>query len=378
MSKRMLLMLALASAASPSLVCADDKAASEESVLKDQKAKDSYAVGMQMGGKLKGASLDLDAELVARGVKDAMTGATTLLSEAEMSASLNTLRADFRAKQVEVLKGVAEKNKKDGEAFLVDNKTKEGVVTLESGLQYKVLKAGDGKKPSQADTVVCHYRGTLIDGTEFDSSYKRNQPASLPLKSVIAGWREALQLMPVGSKWQLFIPSGLAYGESGQRGRGRRNTIGPNTALVFEVELLSIQDSAAKPAQAPAAKPGEAAAANAEIRVSFKLDPRITKASYMGDRWVSPPTYTTTLDTVEARVASVDTKGGLRDVSASWIPSDPQMVTISPNEGSEVKINVKRAGESSVQVSSDGASRELAIKAVNKGPALQVEIAARQ
>lgn len=369
MSTRILLVLALASP----IFSADEKAAAakDQPVLQDQKAKNSYAVGMQMGGKLRGASLDLDAELVSRGVKDAMTGAKALLTEAEMNAALTALRADFRAKQVEALKQFAQKNKKDGEAFLAENKTKDGVVTLPSGLQYKVLKAAEGKKPAAADTVVCHYRGTLLDGTEFDNSYKRNQPATFALKNLIPGWTEALQLMPVGSKWQLFIPSSLAYGERGQRGRGRNN-IGPNASLIFEVELLSIQDTAA--ARAPATADRDVSA----IEVAFKLDPRLTKGLYMGERWVSPPTYTTTLDTVEARVAGVGPKGSLGNISAKWIPSDPGMVTISPAEGNEVKISVKRAGESRVQVTSGGISKELSIKAANQNNVMQVEIAQAQ
>ncbi len=129
-----------------------------------------------------------------------------------------------------------EANKKEGEAFLAANKSKEGVVTLPSGLQYKILQQGTGPKPTASDSVVCNYRGTLLNGTEFDSSYKRGQPATLGVGQVIPGWTEALQLMPVGSKWQLFIPSNLAYGA-----RGAGSDIGPNSTLTFEVELLSIQ-----------------------------------------------------------------------------------------------------------------------------------------
>jgi FKBP-type peptidyl-prolyl cis-trans isomerase FklB len=146
------------------------------------------------------------------------------------------LQGQLQAKQVEATKVLAEKNKKEGEAFLAQNKAKEGIVALPSGLQYKILTAGAGNKPALEDTVVCHYKGTLIDGTEFDSSYKRNQPATFAVKGVIKGWTEALQLMAVGSKWQLFIPASLAYGES-----ARGNVIGPNSTLLFEVELISIQ-----------------------------------------------------------------------------------------------------------------------------------------
>ncbi len=143
------------------------------------------------------------------------------------------MQDELKAKQAASQAG---KKTTDAASFLAENKNKEGVVTLASGLQYKILKAGDGAKPTADDTIVCHYRGTLIDGTEFDSSYKRGQAAAFPLSKVIKGWTEVFQLMPVGSKWQLFIPPHLAYGERGSRGK-----IGPNSTLIFEVELISIQ-----------------------------------------------------------------------------------------------------------------------------------------
>jgi len=146
------------------------------------------------------------------------------------------LQTEMRAKQAQATKELAEKNKQAGEAFLAENKKKDGVVTLPSGLQYKILKAGDGPKPSAEDTVVCQYRGTLIDGKEFDSSYKHNQPATFPVNRVIKGWTEALQLMPTGSKWQLFIPPDLGYGD-----RGAGADIPPDATLIFEVELVSIK-----------------------------------------------------------------------------------------------------------------------------------------
>jgi FKBP-type peptidyl-prolyl cis-trans isomerase FklB len=160
-----------------------------------------------------------------------------LLTEEEARAAIMHLQAQLRQKQIEAMKLAGEKNQKAGEAFLAENKKKEGVVTLPSGLQYKILKAGEGKKPTAEDTVVCNYRGTLIDGTEFDSSYKRGEPATFPVRGVIKGWTEALQLMPVGSKWQLFIPPTLAYGE-----RGAGAQIGPDATLIFEVELISIKE----------------------------------------------------------------------------------------------------------------------------------------
>lgn len=227
--------------------------AGDEPVLKDEKAKNSYAVGVDTGYRLKGMQVELDPELVSRGVRDALTGGKTLLTDDELKAVLAALRIELRSRQEQAQKELGEKNRKDGEAFLAENRTRQGVVTLESGLQYRVLEAGKGAKPTLDDTVVCHYRGTLVDGTEFDSSLGRQRPGTFPVKSVIKGWSEALQLMPVGSKWQLFIPSDLAYGV-----RGARGTIGPNAALTFEVELLSIKEKA----QASQAQPDSAARQN--------------------------------------------------------------------------------------------------------------------
>ncbi len=211
-------------------------AAQEPPALKTDKDKLSYALGMDLGIQLKKQSIDIDPEIFIKGFKDSVAGGKLLLTEPEARAAINALQAELMKKQAEAMKTLGEKNKKEGEAFLAANKDKEGIVALPSGLQYKILKAGEGNKPTIDDTVVCNYRGTLIDGTEFDSSYKRNQPASFPLKGVIKGWTEALQLMPVGSKWQLFVPSNLAYGE-----RGQGNVIGPNAVLIFEVELISIK-----------------------------------------------------------------------------------------------------------------------------------------
>jgi FKBP-type peptidyl-prolyl cis-trans isomerase FklB len=204
--------------------------------LKTEKDKASYAIGLNIGKSLHRDSLDVDPDILLQGLKDAMAGGKTLLTDEGAKAAMTELQKDVRKKQEERMQQAGETNKKEGEAFLAANKTKEGVVTLPSGLQYKVLKAGTGPKPSANDSVVCNYRGTLLDNTEFDSSYKRGQPATFPVGKVIKGWTEALQLMPVGSKWQLFIPSELAYGP-----RGAGPDIGPNATLIFEVELLSIQ-----------------------------------------------------------------------------------------------------------------------------------------
>ena len=210
--------------------------------LKTRKEKFSYALGMdigtQVGGSLKKQSVEVDWNLTAEGLKDAMSGGKTRLTQEEAKAVLDEVQAEVRKEQQEKMQQAAATNKAEGEKFLAANKTKEGVVTLPSGLQYKILKAGDGPKPTASDQVVCNYRGTLINGTEFDSSYKRGQPATFGVGQVIKGWTEALQLMPVGSKWQLFIPSSLAYGERGEP----RGGIEPNATLIFEVELLSIVD----------------------------------------------------------------------------------------------------------------------------------------
>jgi len=204
--------------------------------LKTQKDKASYALGMNFGTGLRRQSIDIDPAILARGLRDSFSNGKTLLTEDEAKAVLTQLQGDVRKKQQELAQQLGETNKKQGLEFLEANKTKDGVVTLPSGLQYKVLQEGTGPKPAPTDTVVCNYRGTLLDNTEFDSSYKRGQPATFPVTGVIKGWTEALQLMPVGSKWQLFIPSALAYGEHGAGGQ-----IGPNATLIFEVELLSIQ-----------------------------------------------------------------------------------------------------------------------------------------
>jgi FKBP-type peptidyl-prolyl cis-trans isomerase FklB len=212
--------------------------------LKTDKDKVSYAIGVNIGKSMRKDTVDVDPAIFARGMKDALAGGKLLLTDDEMKVVLTKLQGDLRARQEQAMQKAGELNKKAGDDFLAQNKTKEGVVALPDGLQYKILKEGTGPKPSATDSVVCNYRGTLIDGTEFDSSYKRGQPATFPVSGVIKGWTEAVQLMPVGSKWQLFLPADLAYGN-----RGAGPDIGPNATLIFEVELLSIQNKAA--AQAP-------------------------------------------------------------------------------------------------------------------------------
>jgi FKBP-type peptidyl-prolyl cis-trans isomerase len=207
--------------------------------LKTKKDKFSYALGMNLGASLHKQSVEVDPSIVAQGLRAALAGGKTLLTQEEAQAALMETQNELRKKQQEKMQVAGEANKKEGEAFLAANKAKEGVVTLPSGLEYKILKEGTGTKPTASDSVVCNYRGTLLNGTEFDSSYKRGQPATFPVGGVIKGWTEALQLMPVGSKWQLAIPSALAYGE-----RGGGGDIGPNATLIFEVELMSIQEKA--------------------------------------------------------------------------------------------------------------------------------------
>jgi FKBP-type peptidyl-prolyl cis-trans isomerase FklB len=213
--------------------------------LKTQKDKLSYALGMNLGTNLHKETVEVDPAIVLRGLKDALASGKTLLTEDEARVVLTQLQTEVRGKQQEKMKVTGEMNKKGGVEFLAANKSKEGVVMLPSGLQYKILTEGTGPKPTASDTVVCNYRGTLISGTEFDSSYKRGQPASFPVNGVIKGWTEALQLMPVGSKWQLFVPSELGYGD-----RGAGADIAPGATLIFEVELLSIQGKD-KPEGAP-------------------------------------------------------------------------------------------------------------------------------
>jgi FKBP-type peptidyl-prolyl cis-trans isomerase FklB len=202
--------------------------------LKSQKEKISYITGLDIGRNLKSQSADIDPDILARGIKDGFSGGKALLTEQEVRETVTVFQKEMIAKQ----QGLAEKNKKEAEAFLAVDKKKEGIVTLPSGLQYKVIKAGVGRKPKPSDTVAVHYRATLIDGTEFSNSYLRGQPEILTVKEVIPGLAEALTLMQEGAKWLLFVPPNLAYGERGEGGQ-----IGPNASLIFDVELLSIQEN---------------------------------------------------------------------------------------------------------------------------------------
>lgn len=213
--------------------------AADQAPLKDKKERTSYSLGLDLGSRLKAQEVEIDPDIFEKGLRDAFSGAQPAMTEDEVKETLTELQKDLVAKQHQRHKELSEGNKKEGDAFLEANKKKEGVKALPSGLQYKVIAEGKGKSPKDTDMVTVHYQGMLIDGTEFDSSHKRGEPATFPVKGVIKGWTEALQLMKEGSKWQIFIPSELAYGE-----RGAGNVIGPNAVLIFDVELISVKEKA--------------------------------------------------------------------------------------------------------------------------------------
>ena len=210
--------------------------AEDPQVFKSEKEKMSYGIGVQVMRNFKQQGVEVDIDLIIKGMRDALSGGKLLMTDEELRKTMISVQNELRLKQKQTRRMAVVDNKKEGDTFLAENKKKEGVVALPSGLQYKILKAGDGRRPTDADTVECHYRGTLINGSVFDSSDLGGQPAILEVKGLIPGWREALKLMPVGSKWQLFIPPQLAYGE-----RGEGSIIGPNSTLIFEVELLAIK-----------------------------------------------------------------------------------------------------------------------------------------
>ena len=223
-------IIALAFAASSSLVMANEATV----LLEDKNDKVSYGFGLMLGKRMAQDIPDLEIDAFAQGVRDAIAGKNQQMTDAEVSQLLAEFQREQQQKRLEEVQKTSSENKKKGEDFLAANKDKEGVVTLESGLQYKVITEGKGVQPGLTDRVKVHYTGTLIDGTVFDSSVERGQPAAFPVNGVISGWTEALQLMPSGSKWQLYIPSDLAYGPNGNR------SIGPNETLLFEVELLEV------------------------------------------------------------------------------------------------------------------------------------------
>lgn len=204
--------------------------------IKTFEDKVSYSIGMQIGASLKRNDPDVDISLVKKGLEDAFTEKRPLMGSQDITTTLRAYQQQRQERMAKQMAAQGEVNVKEGAKFLEENKSKEGVKTTSSGLQYKVLKQGDGPKPTAADTVKVHYRGTLLDGTEFDSSYKRGEPAVFPLNGVIRGWTEGLQLMSVGSKYRLFVPADLAYGA-----HGAGAAIGPNATLIFDVELLGIE-----------------------------------------------------------------------------------------------------------------------------------------
>jgi FKBP-type peptidyl-prolyl cis-trans isomerase FklB len=213
--------------------------AEENLILKSQEDMISYSYGVDTGTKLKNLPVSVDLDLFIKGVKDRLSGTKLLMTEKEISETLMRLQKEITAKSEEEKKALAQKNKKEGEAFLAENKKKEGVITLPSGLQYKVLKEGTGKTPTDQDTVLIHFSATLIDGTVVveDTRKSFSQPLAFPLKGPVPGWAEALKLMKEGATWQLFVPSNLAFAE-----RGSGTLIGSNATLIFEVELMSVQE----------------------------------------------------------------------------------------------------------------------------------------
>lgn len=204
--------------------------------LKTQQDKVSYSIGLDIGRNLKQNSIKVEMDKFVQGLKDGMTDTSSLLTQEEIAQVMQQFQQEMMSQKNNEMKAAGDKNKKAGEEFLKVNKTTEGVKTTASGLQYKVLKSGTGKSPKLTDTVVAHYKGTLIDGTEFDNSYKRGEPLTIPVSGVIKGWTEALQLMKEGDKWMLYIPSDLGYGEY-----GAGNVIGPNATLIFEIELINVK-----------------------------------------------------------------------------------------------------------------------------------------
>ena len=227
---KLILMGAISMALASGISLAGDKVEP-----KTESDKISYSVGYRLGGDFKRQQVDIKSDMLLQGIEDAASGGEALMTDEEMRTVMMNLANRVKAEQMEKMKQQGAENVKAGEAFLAENSGKEGVTTLPSGLQYKVITAGEGKSPQKSDKVTVNYRGSLIDGTEFDSSYSRNKPATFGVGQVIPGWTEALQLMKEGDKWEIVIPSKLGYGE---RGAGAK--IPPNSTLVFEVELISV------------------------------------------------------------------------------------------------------------------------------------------
>ena len=234
--KKLLTLTFAAAAATTGVFTAATTTIHAADAPKDQKDKVSYSIGLDIGSNFQKQGLDINPDQLISGLKDGLSGAQPKLSEDDMRATMQTFSTEMRTKMMEKQQKAATENKSKGDQFLAENKKKDGWKELPSGLQYKVVKQGSGEKPKATDTVSVNYRGTLTTGKEFDSSYKRNEPAEFPVNAVIPGWTEALQLMPVGSKWELAIPANLAYGE-----RGAPPDIEPNAVLLFDVELLGVK-----------------------------------------------------------------------------------------------------------------------------------------
>jgi FKBP-type peptidyl-prolyl cis-trans isomerase FklB len=251
--------------------------------LKDDREKVSYSIGLDIGSTFKKQYMDIDTDVLMRGLKDGLSGAKPAMTEEEIRTTMSAYSKSMMEKQAERTKQAGAANLEKGQKFLEENKSKEGVKTTASGLQYKVIKEGNGASPKETDTVVTNYRGTTIDGKEFDSSYKRNEPATFPVNRVIKGWTEALQMMKPGSKYQLFIPSTLAYGE-----RGAGQDIGPNETLLFDVELLEVKPPAAAPEDA-SASPAAAGSPKPAVTTSpVQAKPADAKASPSPKATASP------------------------------------------------------------------------------------------
>jgi len=233
---RKIYTVACLTAASLALSACNDQS-SEPAALQSVMEKASYSFGIDIAERLKQQGIELDVSALNRGISDAYNGTEYALSTDERTQAKTDFQNELRDALIKQQNEVGNINKAAGEAFLKENATKPGVITTESGLQYKIITSGDGKQPKATDTVTTHYRGTLIDGREFDSSFKRNKPASFPVNGVIKGWTEALEMMHVGDKWQLFVPSDLAYGST-----ARSELIQANSTLIFEIELLGIEE----------------------------------------------------------------------------------------------------------------------------------------
>ncbi|MEY4729627.1 MAG: outer membrane protein [Pseudomonadota bacterium] len=231
----MMIVSAVVNAEEAAVVNAEAAAKTEkESIFKSEKDKVSYGIGAEVGRNFRKQEVEVNQELLLKGLNDALTGSKMLIPEKELRKVMNTFQNSVRMKTMMNKRVATEENRKKGEAYQAANKAKDGVVTLPSGVQYKIVKAGNGPKPTEASTILCNYRGTLIDGSEFDAT--DTEPATLKIASLIPGWKQALQLMPVGAKWQIVVPPNLAYGE-----RGVGADIGPSETLLFDVELVAIK-----------------------------------------------------------------------------------------------------------------------------------------